>query len=69
MIPITILVLLVMLALSIPVAAALGALGPICNFIGVQLQIGSRTVREEIKAELRQIDERGEEQIKKHGDI
>lgn len=39
------------------------------NFIGVQLQIGSRTVREEIKAELRQIDERGEEQIKKHGDV
>ncbi len=39
------------------------------NFIGVQLQIGSRTVQEEIKGELRQIDERGEEQIKKHGDI
>ncbi len=30
------------------------------NFIGVQLQIGSRTVQEEIKGELRQIDARGE---------
>ncbi len=39
------------------------------NFIGVQLQIGSRTVQEEIKGELRQIDARGEEQIKKHGDV
>ena len=39
------------------------------NFIGVQLQIGSRTVHEEIKDELRQIDERGEEQIKKPGDV